>query len=293
MKKSVIEKYIVCPKCKGAVYLNTDYVICTDCRAKYRLVEGILIMVNENELSPHFNQQISYFEKEKIVQNEIHTLHPWQKSYVDRLNEAFSVNRGDVVLDCGVGSSYMSVELAKQGAFVISLDLTLNNLRRLKKIKEKLGLENILLVYGNAEELPIKDSSVDYFISNAVLEHLPHEKEAISEINRVTHLNSGLSLVVPLKYRFLNPLLIPLNYIHDKRIGHLRRYDEKDFLSKFPQWDLQKTFYTGHFAKVLKSLVNMIFKVFDEKKIEKQDRKTENKRYGASNIVGFLERNHK
>jgi len=288
MKKSVIEKYIVCPKCKGAVYLNTDYVICTDCRAKYRLVEGILIMVNENELSPHFNQQISYFEKEKIVQNETHTLHPWQKSYVDRLDETFSINKDDVVLDCGAGSAYMSIELALHGAFVISLDLTLSNLRRLKRIKEKLGLENILLVCGNAEELPIKDSSIDYFISNAVLEHLPHEKNAISEINRVTHFNSGLSLAVPLRYRFLNPLLIPLNYFHDKRIGHLRRYDGKDFLTKFPQWELQKTFYTGHFIKVLKSLVNMIAKIFDEEKIEEQDREIENKKYGASNIVGFF-----
>jgi len=66
--------------------------------------------------------------------------------------------------------------------------------------------------------LPLKNNVVDYFISNAVLEHLPKESQAIEEINRITKTNSGLMMCVPLSYKYLNPLLVLINYVHDKRI---------------------------------------------------------------------------
>ena len=284
-----LENYIVCPECKGALIFSPEKCFCKICNISYPILEGIPVMVDLNDLSDHLRDQINYFTKEETTKKSTYSISPWQRSYVKRFTETFDLKKGSVVLDCGTGSGYMAIELAKKGAVVLATDLTFSSLQRLKTIRDSLGLtSNIHLFCSNAEVLPIKDGVVDYFISNAVLEHLPREKEAISEINRVTHLDSCLSLVVPLKYRFLNPLLIPLNYIHDKRIGHLRRYDKRDFLNKFSQWELQKTFYTGHFAKVLKTIVNMLFKVFDEEKIEKMDRALEDKKYGASNIVGFF-----
>jgi len=284
-----LENYIVCPECKGALIFSPEKCFCKICNISYPILEGIPVMVDLNDLSDHLRDQIKYFIKEEITKEPTYSISPWQESYVKRFTETFDLENGSVVLDCGTGSGYMAIELAKKGAVVLATDLTFSSLQRLKTIRNSLGLtSNIHLFCSNAEVLPIKDGVVDYFISHAVLEHLPREKEAILEINRVTHLNSCLSLVVPLKYRLLNPLLIPLNYIHDRRVGHLRRYTKEDFISKFCHWNLEKVAYTGHFAKVLKTIVNMFFKVFDEEKIEKMDKALEDKKYGASNIVGFF-----
>lgn len=149
----------------------------------------------------------------------------------------------------------------------------------------------MVFVCCSAEELPFKNNVCDYFISNAVLEHLPLEEEAICEIDRVCKDNAGLMITVPLSYKYLNPLFIPINYIHDKRIGHLRKYDRESLINKLTGgWKLLKVYYTGHFNKIIKVLVNMIIKVFAEEDIENDDRKKEDRKWLANNIICFFKR---
>jgi len=119
---------------------------------------------------------------------------------------------------------------------------------------------------------------------------LPRERDAIDEIDRVSNEKAGLMVTVPLKYRFINPVLLPLNFVHDKKIGHLRRYDVDTILRKFNKWQEVDTYYTGHFGKVLKTLINKIINVFDENTIEINDNSLEKVKYGASNIIIFLKK---
>jgi len=138
--------------------------------------------------------------------------------------------------------------------------------------------------------LPFKNNVFDYFISNAVLEHIPREKDAITEINRVCKNRAGLMVAVPLSYRFLNPFLLPINYIHDKKIGHLRRYDKKKLGNKFKGWNIQNVYYTGHTKKVIKTLINIILRIFDDLKIENEDERKSKIKLWASNICVIFRR---
>ncbi len=284
-----IHRYLCCPKCKQDLE-GYEQISCPSCGKQYEIREGIPVLVDLDSLPDHLSHQIRYFENESISDTEYH-LEPWQETYVERLNINFSDVKDKVIIDCGTGSGYIAIELAKQGAFVIACDLTLKSLIRLKRAAKKVGVEqNLLIVCCSAETLPFKKAIADYFISNAVLEHLPNEKEAIEEINRVCKEKSGIMITVPLAYKYLNPLMLPLNYIHDKRIGHLRRYDENNILSKFLRYSLIRSYYTGHFAKVCMTLSNMISPIFNKRYMESVDKKKTVNKWWASNIICFLKR---
>lgn len=282
--------YLCCPKCKGDLSFREADLFCGICDITYMHKEGVPILIDLSALPEHLMGQVKYFENESVIKTEYH-LEPWQESYVEKFLTHFPSVENKLIIDCGTGSGYMAIELAKRGARVIACDLTLKSLVRLKNAVKNAGVEeNVILVCCSAENLPFKDTIANYFISNAVLEHLPNEAGAIKEIQRVCKSDSGVMIAVPLAYRYLNPILLPVNFIHDKRIGHLRRYDERSILKKFSTHVLVQSYYTGHFSKVAKTLCNFLFHIFDEKLIEKADRKGENNKSWASNIICFLKK---
>jgi len=206
---------------------------CVGCEVKYDVKNDAPVLIADRSLPRHMQNQIKYFDKETADRKE-YKLEEWQKSYIRRLDENFKFRKNDSLIDIGTGSGYIAVEMAKRGLKVIACDLTLKSLIHLRDVIEKYSLkDNLFLVCCNAEELPIKRETADYLVANAILEHLPREKETIREIDRVCKVNAGLMITVPVLYRYLNPLFIPINYIHDKRIGHLRRYDERILSKKF------------------------------------------------------------
>lgn len=288
-----ISDYLRCLYC-GSTLLEIagSHVVCSSCEKKFPFIGGIPAFIDQKDLTSQQENQIGIFDK-YTVNDDAYKLDLWQKSYVDRFLENFWDIKNKVVLDCGTGSGYMTIELAKKGAKVISYDLTLSNLVRLKKILRDLSLEdNVLLVCGSAEKLPVKDSVADFFISNALLEHITNEQSAIEETNRVCKLGSGLMITVPVKFKYVNPLFIPINIVHDRNMGHLRRYDKNSLEKKFLKWDLKRCYYTGHFFKVVSVLLNTLFpSLISEFYIENIDKKYEGLSWGSSNICGFFRKN--
>jgi len=282
---------ICCPRCNGALRDESSHLSCDACVTRYPLLGGIPIFVDLATLPKYLQGQIKYFEHEAITSTDEYIVEPWQKRYVERFLENIPAIEGKVIADCGTGSAYMAIELARRGGTVIATDLSLRSVMRLRRIVAQLGLtDRVVCVCSMVEELPFCSSSVDILISNAVLEHLQNEEAAIAEINRVCVPKASLMLTLPLSYRYVNPFLIPINYVHDKRIGHLRRYDDETIQRKFKNWTLGCTYYTGHTAKVVKTLINMLHPVFDAQQIENDDSSFENKKWFASNIICFLSR---
>jgi ubiquinone/menaquinone biosynthesis C-methylase UbiE len=287
--------YIVDPYTKSKIKSDNKNLLKSKDNT-YKLNTEIPVLIDENRINEHLRNQIKYFEDEMLDTFNNYTIEEWQKNYVNLFLDNFPDVKGKLILDCGSGSGYISIELAKRGALVISCDLTLMNLVKLKDTAQKLKIEkNIAFVCCSAEDLPFKHNIFDYFISNAVIEHLPKEAEAIQEIDRVIKKDGGLMVTVPLSYKYLNPVLVPLNYIYDQRIGHLRRYNKEILIKKFNKFDLKNTYYTGHTAKVVKVLANMLIKkeLFSAINIEKEDSKNSNKKWFASNIIIFFNKSHR
>lgn len=243
------------------------------------------------ETDNHHEGQVNYFNWE-YSRASTYTLLAWNKSYIKKIRNFLlkSKFKNKTLLDIGAGGAYVTIEMAKIGLRVIALDISKVVLGNIEKYKSDLKLKNITTILSNAEEIPLKSKSVDYIVANAVLEHLPNEAKAINEWKRVLKPKGRIMITVPIKFRYVWPFLWPVNYIHDKQIGHLRRYNLEILKERF-NTKVVKHFYTGHLIKALWFIFSVIFKVntFDEI-IESIDEKGINKVYGSSNIVVIFEK---
>jgi len=232
-----------------------------------------------------YKGQIDYFSKEFRSLTD-YKLHSWQKSYVERISkDVLGKNyKGKLLLDIATGSGYIAVEMAKLGINVIATDLTPEAINNLNEYKKKLSLKNLKTKISLAEKLDLPDNSVDYVVANAILEHIPDEKQAVKEWKRVLKNNGKLFITVPLKFRYIYPFLWLPNYVHDKKIGHLRRYDKKSLQNVF-KLPVIKIYYSGHLVKIFGILVGLFLRnsKYDDY-FEKLDEKNQNRAYGANNI---------
>lgn len=293
MKQKFLQ-YLCCLRCKSDLIEEGNSLVCKKCGKKYKIQHDIPILVNLDNLPKHLQGQIKYFEQENKGRQG-YRLRECQRSYLRRLKESFSPKEDEVLIDIGTGSGYIAVEMAKKGLKIIACDLTLKELIKLKDAikQEHLG-KDLFLVCCSAEDLPFKDKIADYLVSNAVLEHLPREREAIQEISRVCKPESRLMITVPLDFKYILPIFWLPTFIHDKKIGHLRKYDEKILLAKFRQfgYKVKKAYYPGHIEKALVFSLSKfgIYKKKWNRWCEDCDKRKENKKYGASNICVIFKR---
>ncbi len=98
------------------------------------------------------------------------------------------VRAGQTVLDLGSGAG-IDILLAAQKVGptgrVIGVDMTDEMIERARANIEAAGLANVEVRKGLIEELPVDDSSVDWVISNCVINLSPEKERVFAEIARV------------------------------------------------------------------------------------------------------------
>ncbi len=95
---------------------------------------------------------------------------------------------GDVVLDLGCGPGLDLFLVARKiGASgkAIGLDMTPAMLEKARENIRKSGLENVEVREGEMENMPVDDNSVDWVISNCVINLSPDKQKVFQEIARV------------------------------------------------------------------------------------------------------------
>lgn len=286
---SQLIRQLRCPLCFSILRKDHQTITCSQ-KHKFAIKSGIPVLIDYSDLPIHSKNQQSYFEslKNAHIIDSSKNMDYWKVRYLQRFSDNFKEIKNKSVIEVGVGSGYMAVGLAKRGAKITACDITLKNLTSLKSFARVADLQNLSLVCCSADKLPFKDNSFDYFVLNSVLEHIPRESETIDEIGRVLKKGGELMITVPVKYKYIFPPLLPINLFHDKRIGHLRRYDDLSLRKKFPNFKVLKMYFSGHPAKVVKVVINMIIKIFDEKKIEEEDMKKDDFKLWSSNLIAFL-----
>jgi len=99
-----------------------------------------------------------------------------------------AINPGDVVLDIGAGAGtdvLISSILTGEDGKVYGLDMTDAMHEKLQKNIEKMGVRNVEPLYGNAEDIPLLNNTVDVITSNGVLNLVPDKQIAFAELYRV------------------------------------------------------------------------------------------------------------
>jgi SAM-dependent methyltransferase len=123
---------------------------------------------------------------------------------------------GERVLDAGCGPGHLSRDLGCTYS-VVSIDIEPHACCLTSK-KERSSV-----VRGSIEHLPFKDGAFSAALCPDVIEHLDDDSVALGELHRVLESGGRLIISVP-----AFPLLWGL---HDRRLGHRRRY-RKECLSK-------------------------------------------------------------
>ena len=111
---------------------------------------------------------------------------------------AFSgVKEGETVLDLGSGAGFdlllASDKVGIKGK-VIGVDMTDEMIAHARKNIKAAGVDNVEVCKGLIEDLPVESSSVDWVISNCVINLSPEKSKVFKEIHRVLKPGGRLSI---------------------------------------------------------------------------------------------------
>lgn len=102
------------------------------------------------------------------------------------------VKEGQLAADIGAGTGFVTEGLLQKGLKVIAVD---QSGEMLEQMKEKFkNFDGIDCRQGDADNLPIDDSTVDYAMANMYLHHVENPLTAIKEMVRI--LKPGGKLVI-------------------------------------------------------------------------------------------------
>lgn len=215
----------------------------------------MLIGLERLEADPQYAHQRAYFDGE-FGGYDRYLLDRWRVSYLDRLRaEGCLGGAGAPLIDVGVGGSgYTVIEAAREGRLALGCDLSLEGLRAARRSAWAEGVgERTLFVCCSAEALPVVSGAFDVALAVAVIEHVSDDAAAIAEIGRVLCPDGRAFVTVPHRFRSFSPLFWLPNWLHDRRLGHLRRYGAGGLAAACRRAGLVPTrvLYTGHAVKAL------------------------------------------
>jgi ubiquinone/menaquinone biosynthesis C-methylase UbiE len=149
---------------------------------------------------------------------------PTEKRRNEVVFELAGLKPGDKVLDIGSGRGWFSIYAAGQKADVTAVDLSRENLQRVKEANSSVNT-----VYGDAIELPFTDEKFDLIVALELLEHLVEPKTAILNWSRFLKPAGRLLVTVPYNEIIRYTLCIHCN--HKTPINaHLHSFDQDSLI---------------------------------------------------------------
>jgi len=148
-------------------------------------------VANQPEKEFHFPTGRSACEFVGYPQEQLDRITPAALESFAGVGYPFAANvieEGDTVLDIGAGAgtdALLSALLVGATGKVYGLDMTRAMHEKLYKNRDRMGLDHVIPLAGNAEGIPLEDETIDVVTSNGVLNLVPDKLKAFSEIFRV------------------------------------------------------------------------------------------------------------
>lgn len=116
----------------------------------------------------------------------------WDRIRRNYIDEALSflavsslVGPGAVVVDVGTGTGEVLLSLAQAAAKAIGVDRSQKMLDVCRQRVERSGIENVELLLGEAEDVPLDDCACDAAFSSMLLHHLADPAVGVRELVRI------------------------------------------------------------------------------------------------------------
>jgi SAM-dependent methyltransferase len=154
--------------------------------------------------------------------------------------DRLGLRSGETLLDLGCGFGRHSYEALRRGAHIVACDLGLDELNGVISIAQAMRDDELIAddimtetTQGDATCLPYNDDSFERVIASEVLEHIPDDEAAFSELARV--LKPGGTLAVTIPAEFPEKICWKLSdeyYAPKAEGGHVRIYKESEVKDK-------------------------------------------------------------
>lgn len=167
------------------------------------------------------------------------------------------LGRGERMLDLGSGNGRHAFEALRRGADIVCVDLDPAGLFALEEMAEAMVLEGQVergslrsVTLADANQLPFADASFDRVIAAEVLEHIPTDSTAMSEIARVLRPGGIAAVTVP-RYWPERICWVLSDEYHSNEGGHVRIYKRSELVAKLTDNGLRPL--SAHHAHALHS----------------------------------------
>lgn len=167
------------------------------------------------------------------------------------------VGRGTKFIDVGAGAGRHSYEALRRGANVIAYDLDEVELKGVEDMFGAMELEGEVppggsaqIEVGNILDIPHPDGSFDVVLASEILEHVPEDVQAISELVRILAPGGTLAVTVPRWFPEWVCWKLSDEY-HANEGGHIRIYKANELRAKLENAGLE--FQHKHHAHALHS----------------------------------------
>ena len=159
--------------------------------------------------------------------------------------DRLGIRPGDKVLDIGCGYGRHSFEVIRRGGHAVAADLSDTELKNVLATFAAMGTSEDLpdtalgsCVNANVLTLPFTDGAFDHVIASEILEHIPDDTDAMSEIARVTKPGGTITVTVPRAGQEVVCWALSGEY-HNTPGGHVRIYRQRQLLERLRGAGLQ------------------------------------------------------
>ena len=152
--------------------------------------------------------------------------------------DRLALSAGERVLDMGCGAGRHAFEMYRRGADVVALDQDADELATVREWFAAMREEGSVpagaeadVKQGDALDLPFSDGEFDRVVASEVLEHIPDDDRAVSELVRVLRPGGTIAVTVPrwLPERICWALS---DRYHEVEGGHVRIYRADELRDK-------------------------------------------------------------
>jgi SAM-dependent methyltransferase len=171
--------------------------------------------------------------------------------------DRLGVRAGDRLLDLGCGAGRHAFEAMRRGAAVVALDSDTAEVKDVQTLIDGLLTDDEptrasggrgSAVAGNALAIPFPDGAFDRVIAAEVLEHIPPDRAAMSELARVLRPGGTIAVTVPRWYPELINWALSDDY-HNVPGGHIRIYRKSALINRLQSHGLE--LFASHHAHSL------------------------------------------